>query len=120
MNERQVDLELRRALRGKPHAVPPDFAEMIAAAEQRVSPERRRLYLSGAIAALLALVVIGATLRSPLPEAPRDEYRIGEALLSSTGWHAPSDAWLPSRQFDIYRDLPTLPRSTEMTQGTLL
>lgn len=120
MNEDSVDLELRRALRGKPHAAAPDFEEMMAAAEQQASPERHRLYLSGAIAAVLAVVVIGAMLRTSLPEAPQDEYRIGDALLSSTDWHAPSDDWLPQRQFDIYRDLPALPRSTEMTRGTLL
>jgi len=117
-----VDAELRRALRGRPAATAPDFAATLKAAEQRQSPDRHRLYTSGAIAAVLGVVAIGLALQwsAPEPGPPSDSYRISEALMSSTQWQAPSDALLPQHRIDIYGDIPDLPGSTESTQGTLL
>ena len=117
-----VEHELRRALSGRPATTAPDFETTLKAAEQRQSPERHRLYTSGAIAAVLGIVAIGLALRwsGPAPAPPIDGYRISEALMSSTQWQAPSDTLLPQHRIDIYGDIPDLPGSTESTQGTLL
>ena len=105
MNEEQrddrVEDELRRALRGRPHAQAPDFEETLRAAEHRLSPDRRRLYASGAIAAALGIVAIGIALRSPEPAPPINGYNIEEALMSSTQWQAPSDSLLPQHRIDL-------------------
>ena len=124
MNEERredwVEDELRHARRGIPATDAPAFAKTFEAAEAQLDAERRRLYTSGAIAAVLALVAIGIALRMPGPATPDGAYRIGDALMTSTQWTAPSDALMPRHQFDIYQDLPTLPGSTESAQGTLL
>jgi len=49
-----------------------------------------------------------------------DQFLIADASLDATYWTAPSDAWLPQHQFDIYQDVPVFGVSTESKEGTLL
>lgn len=99
---------------------PPPFSETFAAAEDRYRATRRRYRLAGGLAAAAAVAAVTAGLW-PGPEAPvGDEFMIAEALMNSTTWTAPSDVLMPDHQFDIYRDIPVLDRSTISEEGTLL
>ena len=118
MNDDWIDQELRRSLRPGKRPTTPDFGDTIRAAEAKLSDTRRPLPIAGAAVAMVALTLVGVWMRGT--NTPVDEFHIGDALLGSTQWTAPSDVLLPAREFDIYRDLPELPGSTESEQGTLL
>lgn len=116
------DTRLGSALRdAQAHAegdAAPDFSRVWDAARARAAADRNRrrlLAASGAVAAVLAIVV-------GLPTPSEDEWRYIDAdeLLQTTGWSAPSDSLLPDREFDIYRDIPVLIESTDNYGGALL
>ncbi len=118
MTDDWLDQELNRSLRAQAPA--PDFAATIDAATARLAAERRRRLGAGAgFAAAVAAIAVAVTLRMQAPDAVSDDFHIEEALLGSTHWTAPSDSLLPRREFDIYQDLPVMPGSTELQQGTL-
>ncbi len=118
----ESDDTLRRAVR-EAHAraenVPaPEFEEAWAAARARVGSTRKRQLLFAGSAAVAAVLAIAFGLRAPMDDNWRyiDEYE----LLETTGWSAPSDSLLPSREFDIYQTVPVLIESTETYGGALL
>ncbi len=94
----------------------PTFETAWTAAEQRRRAGRYKYGLGTAAAAIAAAVIV--LLNSGAPEQER--YVEVADLMDSTYWEAPSDALLPSREFDIYQDLPVLFESTEPAEGALL
>jgi hypothetical protein len=118
----ESDDTLRRAVR-EAHAraenvSAPEFEEAWAAAGARVGSTRKRQLLFAGSAAVAAVLAIAFGLRAPMDDNWRyiDEYE----LLETTGWSAPSDSLLPSREFDIYQTVPVLIESTETYGGALL
>ena len=99
-----------------PDAEPPPFDSTLAAAEARSSRPRHRYT---AVAAGLALVA-GLLVLNPGNAPTPDESSLSAELMNSTHWSAPSDALLPTYEFDIYRDLPALSPSTDVGDGALL
>ena len=95
----------------------PSFDEAWVAANARHQLSRRR-YAGFAAAAVVAAVVLAAVNMGPAPDT--SESWVGDELLSSTSWSAPSDVLLPEREFDIYQDLPSLNTSTKSVDGALL
>ena len=97
---------------------PPAFDDVWAAAAARHALNRRRYAWVAAAASIAAVVVVALNTVGVRP----DETRFVEMneLLGSTGWVAPSDALLPQREFDIYRELPTWIESTRSEDGALL
>ena len=112
------DAELARATRREfpDDAEAPSFDRTWAAAEARYRRSRRRY--AGFAAAMVAAAAVLVVLNTG-PE-PQDDSWIGDELLSSTSWSAPSDVLLPEREFDIYQDLPSLNTSTKAADGALL
>ena len=92
------------------------FEAAWAAAEERQRPGRYKYGFGAAAAAVTAAVIV--LLNSGAPEQER--YIEVADLMDTTYWTAPSDALLPSREFDIYQDLPVLFESTEPAEGALL
>ena len=111
------DRELRASLQVSQRQVDgrvPDFESVFTAAE-RQSRDRRRIRIAG-LAAAAALIAFAVAL---LPMR-QDEfiYVDVEELTATTQWSAPSDSLLPKHQFDIYRDLPGMFESTDMSTNT--
>lgn len=92
----------------------PGFEAAYAAAEGR-SRARYRMRFTG-LAAAAAIAAIALTL---LPDQ-QDEFTYIklEELTSTTSWSAPSDSLLPQHQFDLYRELPGMFESTDMSTNT--
>ena len=113
MNDDWIERELEASLRPPRGQATPAFDDTLRAAHERLVRRRRRLRTGGGVAAMAALVAvgIGISLRDAAP--PGVDLRIDEALLGSTQWQAPSDVLMPTHEFDIYRDTPALPGSTE-------
>ena len=111
------DQELRVSLQASQRQVDgrvPDFESVFRAAE-RQSRDRRRIRFAG-LAAAAALIAFALALL-PVQE---DEfiYVDVEELTATTQWSAPSDSLLPKHQFDIYRELPGMFESTDMSTST--
>ena len=119
MNDNWIDDELFRSLK-PPKEAAPAFDATLRAAEARLAARTRRLRAGSGIAAMVAVVAVAVGLSLRGPEAPGVDLRIEEALLGTTQWAAPSDVLLPTHEFDIYRDTPALPGSTETLEGTFL
>jgi hypothetical protein len=118
----ESDDTLREAVR-EAHAravnvAAPEFEQVWAAAGARVGSRRKRPYLVAVSVAAAAVLAIAFGLRAPMHDDWQyiDEYE----LLETTGWSAPSDSLLPSREFDIYQTVPVLIESTETYGGALL
>ena len=116
---RSDDVTLAQSVRDALPADPdvPGFDAVWAAAEQRHRGRRRRY--AGTAAAAVAAIALLVVLR-PGTEPPMPEVWIGDELLKSTSWSAPSDVLLPQREFDIYQELPSLNTSTNWAEGSLL
>ena len=99
---------------------PPAFDKVWAAAESQHLKERRRYVTFSGMAAAVAMVAIVAGLWSSQEAETSDDYLIADSLLNTTQWSAPSDALMPTHQFDIYREIPFLMESTDLEEGTLL
>lgn len=116
------DDTLRRAVReahGAAESVPvPDFEQTWETARARIGATRKHRFLVAGTAAAAAVLAIAFGLRAPMDDNWQyiDEYE----LLETTGWSAPSDSLLPSREFDIYETVPVLIESTETYGGALL
>jgi len=116
------DNTLQRAVRdahARAESAPvPEFEQTWAAARARAGSTRGRRYLLAGSVAAAAVLAIAFGLRAPLDDDWQyiDEYE----LLETTGWSAPSDSLLPSREFDIYETVPVLIESTETYGGALL
>ncbi len=119
MNDDWIDDELSRSLR-PPSEKAPAFDDTVRAAEARLAARTRRLRAGSGLAAIAAVVAVAIGLSLRAPEAPGVDLGIEEALLTTTQWTAPSDVLLPAHEFDIYRDTPALPGSTEALEGTFL
>ena len=119
MSEQNIKNVLEKAYRSA-EGKPPPFAETFAVAEDRYRTSRRRYRLAGGMAVAAAVFAVAVGLW-PGQQAPMgDEFLIADALMNSTTWTAPSDVLMPDHQFDIYRDIPVLDRSTISEEGTLL
>lgn len=92
----------------------PDFKTIFGAAERQSRARQRNQRVGLAAAAVVAVVAL-----SLLP-VQEDEliYVDVEQLTATTSWSAPSDSLLPEYQFDLYRDLPRLFESTDMSTNT--
>lgn len=106
---------VRRDFPGDPQA--PSFDASWAAAEARYRRSRRRY--AGLAAAVIAAAAVFAVL-DPGTAPDHSDSWVGDELLTSTSWTAPSDVLLPEREFDIYQDLPSLNTSTKSVDGALL
>ncbi len=117
------DNELRAALqKAQRQAVGPvpDFASVFGTAKQRLRGRRRMPFVGLAAAAVVALLALGLL---PTQEEAFTYVDINE-LVATTSWTAPSDSLLPKHQFDIYREVPQLFESTDLStnseEGALL
>ena len=117
MSEQELKRRLQNAMPEKPV---PGFEAVWARAEDEVRQSRKRYAVFSALAASLALAAIIAAPWNSQQEFAADEYLIADSILNRTQWIAPSDALMPRRQFDIYRDMPLQMESTEFSEGTLL
>ncbi len=89
----------------------PTFDDSWSAAKARYGASKRRYRVVASAAAVLAVAALVIVAQTPQP--PLDMPLVSEDdLLWRTSWAAPSDAWLPDHEFDIYQDLPTLTEST--------
>jgi hypothetical protein len=119
MSEQDIKDVLEKAYRSA-EGKPPPFAATFAVAEDRYLTSRRRLRVAGGMVAAAAVVAVAVGLWSGQQASVEDEFMIADALMNSTTWTAPSDVLMPDHQFDIYRDIPVLDRSTISEEGTLL
>ncbi len=94
----------------------PAFDDVYEGAKARLLASRRRKQSAVGVAAVLAVVAVLVT--GPSPQSPGIISE--EELFGTTRWSAPSDVLLPSRDTDIFYDLPALPGSTEPAGGALL
>jgi len=98
----------------------PNFETIFGAAERQSRNRRKVRFVS------LAAVVAVAVLALSLLPTQEDEFTYVDVteLVATTQWSAPSDSLLPVHQFDIYRELPRLFESTDMStnidEGALL
>lgn len=100
-----------------------NLSRFFAAADQQAAQSRRRYKAFGGIAAAAAVVAVVAIMagnRTDTDVGEQDDYLIADALLNSTQWTAPSDALMPSHQFDVYQEIPVLMESTDSQEGSLL
>ena len=93
----------------------PPFDRVFDAAEQQLRRSRRRnrWYAGAVAAAVVTAAVIGFRTSEP-------DYIQVDDLMATTQWTAPSDVLLPTREFDIYQELPVLLESTKPAEGALL
>ena len=114
------DTELQQAVQeGLLHREePPSFEDTWHAVEHRYRRGRQRKAMLAGLAATIAAVAILFNALAPEPE----ELAFIEMaeLLETTSWQAPSDALMPTREFDIYQDLPDLMESTDQAGGAFL
>ena len=115
MNDSELANLLRRAT---PEGQPPSFDATWRAAEARHRRSQRRNRGLAGLAATLAVVAI--VVNALMPADDEVAYIEMAELLESTSWQAPSDVLLPTREFDIYQELPVLMESTNETGGALL
>ena len=94
----------------------PAFDEIFGRAEVHAGQSRRRRRSALGLAAAVALAAL--LLPSQSPESPG--LISDEELFGTTSWSPPSDVLLPSRETDIFYELPALPGSTEPAGGALL
>ena len=98
----------------------PSFALTWKAAERRADQGRRRLNMAAAAAAAVAVIWLAVVVDIAEPPQEALEYIEVAELLNSTYWSAPSDALLPTRRVDVYREVPNLLESTDVYRGALL
>ncbi|MDJ0919152.1 MAG: hypothetical protein QNJ05_15445 [Woeseiaceae bacterium] len=110
-----TESRIRRAMTSA-DGPPPAFDEVYEGARARLVTSRRRKQSAVGLAAALALVAVLVT--GPSTDSPGLVSE--EELLGTTSWSAPSDVLLPTRDTDIFYDLPALPGSTEPAGGALL
>ena len=116
MTDTKFEQRLRRELRSEERA--PSFEDTWNAAELRYGRGRRRNATLASLAATLAAIAI--IVNALMPEDDEVAFIEMAELLETTSWEAPSDVLLPTREFDIYQDLPALMESTEEVGGALL
>ena len=119
MNEEELKRDMRESLRARSSATP-DFERVWRAAEARYLDERRQLRRNGGLVAAAIVVALVIALRPDQPPATTPLIEVGEDLLSSTLWTAPSDVLIPKRDYDIYHEIPSLMESTKLEEGSLL
>lgn len=110
--------EISQAWRDADNKAAPPFLKTWRAAERRYAARRQTYGRFASAAAIVAIVLVSANLRSP--SVGQDNYIEAAELLGSTSWSAPSDVLLPEHQFDIYQDMPALIESTKAAGGSLL
>lgn len=120
MSDADIKKVLKDAHGAVRRPVAPAFDKVWAAAESQYMYERRRYATFSGMAAVLATVAVVAGLWSTRETRTGDDYLIAESLLNNTRWSAPSDALMPTHEFDIYQEIPFLMESTDLEEGTLL
>ena len=108
------DQALRGALQTAQQCVDgpvPGFAKVYGAAERQLRKRRRVQFASLATIAASVMLAIG------LIPSEEDEFTYVhvEELAATIYWSAPSDALLPVHTFDIYREIPEIFESTDMS-----
>jgi hypothetical protein len=119
MKEADIRNSLKPAFDREQARDAPGFDALWAKAELAYGKQRKTRLFS-AVAAVLAMAVIAATLWPSQQAELHDDYLIADALMNSTLWSAPSDSLMPEHQFDIYQEIPFLIESTNSLEGTLL
>lgn len=119
MDEQELRQTINRSLKGSDGSAP-GFDETWIIAESRYRAEKRRYRRFSGIAAAVAL---GFLILGILPDdeiEPLPELNVADSVMSTTVWFAPSDAWMPTHEIDLYEDLPEVIRATESGEETLL
>ena len=115
MNDQDLASTVRQSA---PDGTAPAFDKVWANAEMSHRQSRRQYAWLASVAATLAAVVIVLNIGTP-PENTIKFIELAD-LMESTTWTAPSDSLLPEHQIDLYQDLPTFIKSTELAEGALL
>ena len=110
--------EISQAWRDTDNKAAPPFLKTWRAAKKRYAAKRQSYRRFASAAAVVAIVLVAANLRSP--PVGQDDFIDAAELLGSTSWSAPSDVLLPEHQFDLYQDMPALIESTNAAGGSLL
>ena len=120
MNEETMKKAVSKSLAAKDAQPAPGFDETWLAAEGRYLAWKRRQRTFIGVAASAALIAVLLTLMPPDEQAELPSFEIAAEMMNSTQWSAPSDVLMPEYSIDIYGDLPQLPESTDIYEGTLL
>ena len=120
MNEETMKKAVSKSLAAKDAQPAPGFDETWLAAEGRYLAWKRRQRTFIGVAASAALIAVLLTLMRPDEHAELLNFEIAAEMMNSTQWSAPSDVLMPEYSIDIYGDLPQLPESTDIYEGTLL
>ena len=120
MNEETMKEAVNKSLAARDAQPQPDFDKTWLAAEGRYLAWQRRQRTFIAVAASVALFAVLLTVMPPDEQAELPNFEIAAEMMKSTQWHAPSDVLMPEYSIDIYGDLPQLPESTDIYEGTLL
>lgn len=101
----------------------PAFDDAWKRAEERYRLEKHRnryqrvaLAVVGSAAAILAIMVM---LFPELQRQTAPDFNLDYQLMVTTSWNAPSDILMPHYSFDVFSELPELPVSTVLHEGSL-
>jgi hypothetical protein len=120
MHDDWLEQELGRSLRRAGDARAPSFDVVLADAEDNLARQALRRRAGFGLAAAVAAIAVVLVSRSPSGLPADYDFAIDEALLADTRWRAPSDVLMPEHRFDVYMDMPAMPVSTDLEEGTLL
>jgi len=117
-NDDNFNTEIKRAWPDNESSRVPTFAVTWRAAEERYARSRPRYGMLAGAAAVVAIVIVGLQMQAS-PTADGNYIEVDD-LMGSTSWVAPSDVLLPTHEFDIYQELPSVIESTDTAGGSLL
>ena len=117
--DKKLKAELKSSYDSKTGTAP-DFDQTWLAAESRYRKSKRRYRTLTGIAASTALIAIVLSMQSQKPVQPLQDMNLAGGMMSSTQWTAPSDVLMPKHSVDVYQDIPSLIKSIELPEGSLL
>jgi hypothetical protein len=120
MSEEKMSRSVADAMASRDAASVPGFDETWLAAEARYLAQKRQYRMVTAVAVSLVLMAIVIGLLPAGEQQQLPDFELAAGLMNTTLWSAPSDVLLPEYPIDIYQDLPEMPVSTDLNEGTLL
>jgi hypothetical protein len=120
MRKEKIGRSVAEAIAARDAALAPGFEETWLAAEARYLAQKRQYRMVTAVAVSFALVAIVIGLLPADEPQQLPDFELAAGLMNTTLWSAPSDVLLPEHPIDIYQDLPEIPASTDLNEGTLL